>query len=162
MIPVGFERAEIERLQRRFERLFSVLQESMEAEAMETYGTFLPPVDICETPKAVWICLELAGVKVEEMLLTLNARELRIEGYKKASKRTQKAISHFCCERLYGKFQRRVKLRWAINLKKAKAELRNGLLEIYLPKLKDRRGQTVKIPVKVEKGDRGTKQVTDE
>lgn len=148
MIPIGLERAEIERLRQRFERLFSALQESIEADALETYGTFLPPVDICEAEHGIYIYLELAGVSPEEINLTINAGELLIEGIKPASRRTQKkAVSHFCCERQYGKFRRRIKLRWAIDLNETSATLENGMLEVYLPKIADRRGKTVKIEI---------------
>lgn len=147
MIPIGFERVEIERLRQKFERLFSVLEESIEADSLEVFGAFLPAVDLRETEKAVFICVELAGVKSEDINLFVNSKELCIEGVRKTSKRTQKAISHFCCERQYGKFRRVIQLRWAIDLKDANAELKNGLLEIYLPKLADRRGKVVKIPI---------------
>lgn len=151
LIPFGLDRAEIERLQKRFERLFSVLQESLEAEALETYGAFLPAVDIFETDQAVYISVELAGVRTDQIKLTVSARELVVEGVKNASQRTQKAASHSCCERLYGKFRRRIQLRWAINLTETSAELKNGLLEIHLPKLVDRRGQTVTVPIKISR-----------
>lgn len=147
MIPIGFERIEFERLRQKFERIFNVLEESLEAESMEFPGAFLPPVDIRETDKAVFISTELAGVKLSDINLTINSKEICIEGIRKTSKRTQQAVSHFCCERQYGKFRRIIYLRWAINLTEATAALKNGLLEIYLPKLIDRRGKSVKIPV---------------
>ena len=147
IFPLGLDRREVERLQKRFERLFSVLQESLEAEALETYGTFLPPLDICETANDVLISVEIAGVDAGGIKLTIGADELLIEGLKNASKRTQKGISHSRCERQYGKFRRCIQLRWAIDVQRTKAELKNGILEISLPKLKDRRGQKVTIPV---------------
>lgn len=154
MIPIGFERAEIERLRQKFERLFAVLEDSIEAESLEVFRAFLPPVDLREGDKAIFICIELAGVSADEINLTVNSKEVCIEGIRKTSKQTQKAISHFCSERQYGKFRRIIQLRWAVNLKEATAELKNGLLEIYLPKLIDRRGKNVKIPIKIIEGEK--------
>lgn len=147
IIPITFERIEIERLRQKFERLFTALEESIEAESLELLGTFLPSVDLKETEKAVFISVELAGVKPDDVNLTVNSKEVCIEGIRKISKHTQKAVSHFCCERQYGKFRRVIQLRWAINLKETTAELNDGLLEIYLPKLIDRRGKALKIPI---------------
>ncbi len=149
MIPVGIEKVEIERLRQKFERLFTGLEESIEAESLEYFGTFLPAVDLKETEDAIFICVELAGITPNDINLVVNSKEICIEGIRKTSKQTQKAISHFCCERQYGKFRRVIQLRWAVSLKDATAELKNGLLEIYLPKLIDRRGKAVKIPINV-------------
>lgn len=154
MIPIGFERIEIERLRQKFERLFAVLEDSIEAESLEVFGAFLPQVDLRESDAAIFICVELAGVKSEDINLTVNSKEVCIEGIRKTSKQTQKAVSHFCCERQYGKFRRVIQLRWAINLTKATAELNDGLLEIHLPKLIDRRGKNVKVPIKITEGEK--------
>lgn len=154
MIPIGFERIEIERLRQKFERLFAVLEDSIEAESLEVFGSFLPPFDLRESETAVFICVELAGVKSEDINLTISSKEVCIEGIRKTSKQTQKAVSHFCCERQYGNFRRVIQLRWAIDLTKASAQLNNGLLEIYLPKLVDRRGKTVKVPIKIVEGEK--------
>jgi HSP20 family protein len=154
MIPIGFERVEVERLRQKFERLFAVLEDSIEAESLEVFGAFLPPVDLREGEKAIFICIEIAGVKPDEIILTVNSKEVYIEGIRKTSKQTQKAVSHFCCERQYGKFRRVIQLRWAIDLKGATAELKDGLLEIYLPKLVDRRGKNVKVPIKIIEGEK--------
>ena len=154
MIPIGFERGEIERLRRKFERLFTVLEESLEAESLEFFGAFLPSVDLKENEKAVFICIELAGVRASDINLTVNSKEVCIEGIRKTSKHTQKAVSHFCCERQYGNFRRVIQLRWAIDVNEATAELKDGLLKIHLPKLIDRRGKAVKIPVKTVEGEK--------
>lgn len=157
IVPFGFERPEIERLRKKFERLFSVLQEAAEAESLESYGAFHPCVDLRETADSIKIDVELAGVDPEKLSISANSREVIIEGVRNRSKETESGVSHFCCERQYGKFRRAVPLRWAIDLSKTSALLENGLLQIVLPKLADRRGRSVKIPVNVISSDESKK-----
>ncbi len=146
----GLEKLELKRLQERVERLFLVLQESIEIEELNSPNAFSPPIDLCETDDAVCISVELPGLEPEDINLVVTAKDLIIEGEKKHSPNTKKAISHYCCERQYGKFQRNIQLRWAINIKDTTANLKDGTLNIHLPKLNDRRGKSVKIQIKAE------------
>lgn len=145
---VSYERVELKRLYGRVERLFSALEEALEIEASETFNTFSPTIDLCETPTSVIISVELPGIESEEIDLTVTAKHICIEGHKKYSPHTEKATSHFCCERQYGKFHRKINLRWAININDVSAELKNGTLKIILPKLVDRRGKAIKVSIK--------------
>jgi HSP20 family protein len=147
---VGLEKMELKQLHQRVERLYSILQEALELEELNSPNAFSPPIDLCETSDAVCISVEVPGLSPEDINLVVTAKDLTIEGIKKHSPNTQKAISHFRCERQYGKFQRKIQLHWAINIKETTSSLKNGTLTIYLPKLKDRRGKSVKIPIEVE------------
>ena len=150
MIPstdVSLEAAQLRRLQSRVERLFSVLEEALETEAVDGINSFAPTIDLCEMESAVQIAAELPGVEAKDINLIVTAKDICIEGEKKHSQVTDEAVSHFCCERQYGRFRRRINLRWAININDTTAELRDGTLRINLPKLIDRRGKSVRIPV---------------
>ena len=143
-------RTELLRLQKKVERLFSALEEIFETEADNDLNSFAPPVDLCETETDICLKVELPGVRPDEINLTVTAKDVCIEGEKEHRTNDQKKLSHFCCERQYGKFKRRIQLRWSINIYETKASLKKGLLEIKLPKLKDRRGQSVRISVTSE------------
>jgi HSP20 family protein len=80
----------------------------------------------------------------------VTAKEVTIEGEKQHSSTTSRAVSHFCCERRYGRFHRKIILRWAININKVKAEMRDGVLQIMLPKLVDRRGKSVRVAIEAD------------
>lgn len=144
---VSLEKIELRRLHERVERLFSVLEEALESESSDYFDAFSPAVDLCENEKTVCVLIELPGVKNDEINLTVTAKDIVIQGIKENSSNTDKALSHFCCERQYGKFQRRIQLRWAININETTAELKDGILKINLPKLVDRRGKSVKISI---------------
>jgi len=150
MIPtnVSFEKIELRRLHERVERLFSALEEALESESSDYFDSFSPPADLCENEHLVVISVELPGVRSDQISLTVTAKEILIEGHKDHPNTPDRALSHFCCERQYGRFQRRIHLRWAINIKETMAELNDGILRITLPKLIDRRGKSVRIPIR--------------
>ncbi len=143
----GLERIEMRRLTERIGKLFSVLQEAAEAEATPLAGGWTPPVDVCETAHAICVRIELPGVPANQIRIALNGNKLRVYGEKKKRRPRQRIVSHICSERNYGRFSRAVPLRWTISIKDAKAELKDGVLLIRLPKLKDRRGSEFRVPI---------------
>ena len=143
----GLERIELQRLTERIGRLFSVLQEAAEAQLPAVAGAWSPPVDLCETTKAIYVRIELPGVRAAQVKIGLKSSKLRIRGEKKKRQTRQRIVSHLCSERAYGNFERVVPLRWTISVKDATAELANGLLVIRLPKIQERRGSEFKVPI---------------
>ncbi len=147
---VRLESIELQRMKERTSRLFAAIEEAMEADSPDSFDSFSPAIDICESSDRVRIYVELPGVPVEQIELTVSAKEITIEGEKRHSLNTEKALTHYCCERSYGRFKRRIQLRWSVNIKETRATLSNGTLAISLPKLRDRRGKAVRIPIIVE------------
>ncbi len=148
--PVRLENLELSRIKERTARLFAALEEALESESPNSFDSFSPAIDICESENSVRVSVELPGVLAEDISLMVSAKEVVIEGDKKQSVNSaSKAISHYCCERSYGRFRRTLGLRWAINIKETSASLSGGTLHINLPKLEDRRGKLVKIPIEV-------------
>ena len=143
----GLERIELQRLTERIGRLFSVLQEAAEAQLPAVAGAWSPPVDVCETAEAIYVRIELPGVRAAQVKIGLNGSKLRISGEKKKRQTRLRIVSHLCSERTYGNFDRVVPLRWTISVKDATAELSNGLLVIRLPKIQERRGSEFKVPI---------------
>ena len=143
----GLERLELKRLTERIGRLFSLLQEAAEAQVPAIAGTWAPPVDVCETGNAICVRIELPGVSAGQIKIGLTSSKLRIYGEKKKRSARQRIVSHLCSERTYGHFNRVVPLRWTISVKDATAELDKGVLLIHLPKIKDRRGSEVRVPI---------------
>ena len=144
----GLERLEVQRLRDRVGRLYAALQEATEAESPLVSGTWAPPVDLCETVKGICIRAELPGVTADQIKIGICNTKLRIWGEKKRRPNRRRIISYHCSERSFGKFGRIVPLRWTFSIRDAWAELSNGVLLIYLPKIEDRRGEEVLIAVK--------------
>ncbi len=143
----GLERIELKQLAERVGKLYSVLREAAEAE-LTPLAAFKPPTDVCESADAVHIRIELPGVPANQIQIALASDKIRVYGEKKRRNLRQKVISHLCSERNYGRFSRVVPLRWTISVKDTKAELRDGVLLIHLPKARDRRGSEFKVPIK--------------
>ncbi len=128
-----------ERLRDQLRRLLLHFEE-MRAAAPPTPGSWLPPVDLYEMDDAVVVRLELPGVAVASVRITILDGTLKIEGTKEtAHPGTQaaeqdKPLRYLCLERTSGTFVRRVQLKWTIDLARVAAKLSNGLLEIRLPK----------------------------
>lgn len=144
----GLERLELQRLRDRVGRLFVALEEATEAENPLASGAWAPPVDLCETENMISVRVELPGVAADQIKIGLSNTKLRIWGEKKRRPARRRIISYLCSERSYGKFNRVVPLRWTICVRTASAELKSGMLLIYLPKIEDRRGNEVIIEVK--------------
>jgi HSP20 family protein len=144
----GLERLELQRLRDRVGRLFAALQEATVAEDPLASETWAPPVDLCETGKAVIVRVELPGVSADQIKIGATNTQLRIWGEKKRRKPRNRIISHLCSERMYGKFTRLVPLRWTVSVQDATAELENGILVVIFPKIEDRRGVEFRIPIK--------------
>ena len=142
----GLERIELKQLAERVGKLYSVLREAAEAE-LTPLAAFKPPTDVCETTDAILIRIELPGVAANQIKIALSSDKLRVYGEKRKRNPRQKILSHLCSERNYGPFSRVVPLRWTIKIKESKAELRNGVLLIQLPKTMDRRGSEYKVPL---------------
>ncbi|MEA2174607.1 MAG: hypothetical protein QOD00_2199 [Blastocatellia bacterium] len=144
----GLERLELERLRDHVGRLYAALQEATLTDAPATPGAWSPPVDLCETAKAVIVRVELPGVRAEQIKVGLTSTRLRICGEKKRGVPRTRVVTHLCSERSYGHFSRVVPLRWTINVNAATAELKDGILIIQLPKQQDRRGAEFKVSVR--------------
>ena len=144
----GLERLEVQRLRERVGRLYAALLEATEAENPLVSGTWAPPVDLCETETMILIRAELPGVTADQIKIGLTNTKLRIWGEKKRRPNRRRIISYHCSERSFGKFGRIVTLRWPGSIRDATAELKSGVLHIYLPKMEDRRGEEILVEVK--------------
>jgi HSP20 family protein len=143
----GLERIELKRVTERLGKLYSVLLEAAETESAPLAGAWTPAVDVCESADAVCVRMELPGVSANQIKIALNNDKIRICGEKKRRKARQRIVSHLCSERSYGRFNRVMPLRWTISVKDSSAVLRDGVLLIRLPKIKDRRGSEHIIPI---------------
>jgi HSP20 family protein len=112
-----------------------------------TLSNWAPPVDVYEDAEGVTLTAELPGidakdvdVKVENGLLTLSG-ERRLD-------REDKKQNYHRIERTYGTFLRTFTLPPTVDVEHIKAEHKNGLLKLFLPRREETKPR--KISVKVE------------
>jgi len=93
-----------------------------------------PPTDIYETPDVIIVVIELAGVTEDDMTVTLFSDLLVVEG-----RREQPALVDMnACHQLgikYGDFRSEILIHAPVDHNNVKAEFKNGLLKITLPKI---------------------------
>lgn len=106
-------------------------------------SSWVPPVDICEMEDSVLVNVEIPGVSAGNLRVTLLDNVLKIEGRKDREAPTGSAVPEagrpirfICLERSYGAFAFSIPLKWAIDSESIGTALRDGILEIRLPKSK--------------------------
>jgi HSP20 family protein len=110
-------------------------------------GVWTPPVDVCHMEDRVIVRAELPGIDQSDIALSFQGGNLRIQGLKKEPGQPRKLLCFYCLERRYGRFDRQIVLKGILNPRKSHACLEKGILTVEIPKLKDRRGEAVEIPI---------------
>jgi HSP20 family protein len=107
-------------------------------------ATWSPTVDVCERADEIIIFVEMPGVHRSDVQLAWNDGLLIISGMKRQTPPDYGAAKYLCVERTYGHFRREITIDIPVDHKQAKAELKDGLMQIHLPKAKP---QVVDIPI---------------
>ena len=106
---------------------------------------YLPQIDVFERPAEVVILIEMPGVDRADVKISWKDNILTISGQKR--QQSESGLSRYLCvERSYGPFRRDIAIGISIDHKNAKAELRNGLMKIHLPKVTEEAQQN-EIPI---------------
>lgn len=88
-----------------------------------------PPVNISEDKKNIYVFSEIPGVEIQDVDITLSDGSLVIKGNRKHG-----TGSYYRQERPTGLFQRVVSLNVPINPDQVKATMKDGILEVVIPK----------------------------
>jgi len=118
-------------------------------DAWDTEGTFLaadwaPSVDILEKENEILIKAELPGVEAKDVAVTVDKNVLTIKGERHLEKDVKKE-SYYRVERAYGSFSRSFVLPNTVDTGNVRAEYKDGLLTLVLPKEATAKSRTVEI-----------------
>jgi len=132
---------EMENLFNRYSRLArrSVLNGDLE--------TWTPSADISETDREYLIKANLPEVKKEDVKVTLESGALTISGERKQEKQ-EKGENEIRVESFYGTFSRTFQLPDNVDAGNVRAESKDGVLKIHIPKKEAAKSRTVSIDVK--------------
>ena len=108
---------------------------------------FTPSFDVSETDENIIVKAELPGVDPKEVEVNLTGSTLTVKGEKK-EEREQKTESMHRIERSFGSFSRSVTLPCEVKKEKIEATLKNGVLNLKLPKAESSKKSSIKIDVK--------------
>ena len=131
---------EINSLQREMNRLFDTLTPT----GATNGDRFMPVVEMHETPEAVELKVELPGIDTKDLDVQVAADAVSISGERKSESKTEeKGI--YRSEFYYGKFQRVIPLPGRIQNTEVKADYKDGILHLTLPKAEDEKNKVVKV-----------------
>ncbi len=136
---------EVARIQSEINRLFDNLLD-LGSSGRPSTG-WLPNVDVLETEESLVVTVELPGVDLEDVTVSSNSGELCIRGEKRRRDLAEEARFHMA-ERPFGTFRRVIQLSAPVNTRSAEAAMKDGLLRLRFPKVPNRRGEEVTIPVR--------------
>ncbi len=138
---------EIAALQERMNRLFSDIRtKSPFREEEIVQGSWIPAVDIYETNEAIVLNAELPGVTPEDISVEVKDNTLTLKGEKKFAREVKEENYHRV-ERSYGTFQRAFTLPGTVAQEKVKAQFKDGVLKITLPKVEEAKPKQIKVEV---------------
>jgi len=116
-------------------RLFSeVFSRPRDEEGAWFAGAWTPPVDIYDTNDALVLKAELPGFSKEDVSVELKDNTLILKGERKREAEVKEENYHRL-ERAYGAFQRSFSLPATVDQEKVKANYKDGVLELRLPKV---------------------------
>ena len=136
-------------IQDRMNRLFDQTLARTRGEEEEgiAASTWMPSVDIFETPDRVVLKAELPGLTREDIDINVRNNTLTLRGERRFEKEV-KQENYLRIERAYGSFHRSFTLPGTIQQDKIKAVFKDGVLELSLPKAEEARPKQIKIDVK--------------
>ena len=132
--------------QREFERLFKEAFSPMSGETEVSTRSWAPPVDIYETEDAIVLKAELPGIDPQDVEVRVEDNTLYLKGERNYEKEVKEQNYHRI-EWSYGSFARSFTLPNSISAEKVKAEYKDGLLTLTMPKREEAKPKTIKIDV---------------
>jgi HSP20 family protein len=109
-----------------------------------------PPVDILETENELILKADLPDVDLKDIDIQIERGTLSIKGERTFEKVEGQGTGYHRIERSYGNFQRFFSLPDTVEPDKVKADYKNGVLTITLPKKEVAKPRTIKIGVSGE------------
>ena len=132
--------------QRDFDRLFREAFAPRLGDAELSTRSWAPAVDIYETEDAIILKAELPGIDSKDAEVRVEDNTLYLKGERKFEKEVNEQNYHRV-ERSYGSFARSFSLPNSINADKVKAEYKDGMLTLTMPKREEAKPKTIKIDV---------------
>ena len=131
-------------LQDRMNRLFDDAGRGWRADEPAATTTWSPAVDIFETEGEIVVKAELPGMERKDITLHLENNVLSLRGERKFEKETKDENYHRI-ERSYGAFSRSFSIPATVDEENIRAEYKDGVLNIVLPKKEQARPKQIKI-----------------
>ena len=130
-------------LQERMNRLFDQTFSRSRSQAGEfDGGTWSPTVDLYESQDNFILKAELPGVEQSEIELRVDSNRVSIRGERRLKEAVNQEHVHRM-ERAFGPFSRSFTLPTPVDAESVKAEFKNGILMVVLPKRIDKNSKHI-------------------
>ena len=104
----------------------------------------MPKVDVIDRDEEVVVRAEVPSVKKEDIEVSISGNMVTIKGETKKEEKEEKG-DYYRAEISRGSFSRMVSLPADVDESKAKASLKDGVLELTLPKVEKAKRRTIKV-----------------
>ena len=134
---------EMNSLQRQLNRIFD---DALTPASLADFGNFskVPAAELTETDDSLVLKLEVPGMNPADINIEATAKSVSIAGERK-SETTEENEGKTRTEFRYGSFQRVIPLPARIQNTEVKAEYKNGILHLTLPKAEAEKNKVVKV-----------------
>jgi HSP20 family protein len=137
---------ELESMSDRLNRVFARPTLSTSGREALTVADWMPTVDISETDSEYLIKAELPEVKKEDVKVTVENGVLTLQGERRQEKE-EKGKKYHRVERSYGSFVRSFTLPESVDEGTVKAEYKDGMLNLHLPKTEKVKPKSIDVKV---------------
>ena len=103
--------------------------------------------DVVETDNAVEVSIELPGMEMKDIEVSVSDDMLTVKGEKKIERQDEKK-GYYLSERSYGAIYRTIPLPPGVDGEKAEASFKDGVLTIRLPQTPEAQAKVKRIEVK--------------
>jgi HSP20 family protein len=131
-------------LQDRMNRMFEDAGRGYRPDEPAATTAWSPAVDIYETENEIMVQAELPGVDRKDIALNLENNVLTLKGDRRFEKETNQENYHRI-ERSYGSFSRAFSIPAIVDEEKIRADYKDGILKIALPKKDQVKPKQIKI-----------------
>lgn len=149
-----------ERLRHELDRLFETAisqgERALDAFGLREGATWVPPVDLVESPTGIQVVVDVPGVDPSAIDITLAGNMLTIEGEKPSTEADNEEVVHMR-HRGGGRFKRSIPMPVSVDPEGVSAESKHGVLTVRLRKTEQSRPHKVTVNV----ADRGPGQQSD-
>lgn len=111
--------------------------------------SWVPPLDVWETPAEVVYAFDLPGIPEEKISIEVKEDTLTVSGERERTQETSED-GFYRYERRYGTFARAVGLPQGVDQEKIAAHYENGVLEIRVPKPEEQKPKRIALSKTIE------------
>ena len=143
--------SEMDSVQRQINRMFNEVIPAANLAELGNYS-YYPVAELTETEEYLTLKLEIPGIKLEDIEIEAMTKSISIKGERKSQVESENlnktrlcgAVS-FRTEFRYGNFRRVISLPVRIQNTEVKAEYKDGILHLTLPKADEEKNKVVKV-----------------